>query len=368
VVKNAVFARFFMTPPTPQRIVRTLKDGYWDHTEVIEMADGSLRVRKRNRADIAPSPWGLESLRREILYLADVADQPDALFPPLLDHWDFISEDQTHVIGYDHPFYSEHRDAGQLARETALEQSEIDQFQDQLADALLNHVHRPATALSPLSTHLHEAVTEAFDSLEKIPEIHQLLHAPKIRLNGAPALGPIATWQRISHDVSLLTQADRAPQVRLHGDFFLENILWASKPAGGPPLVLIDPVSVAGVSVGPPVFDLVKYVSYASGELLALRSEWLVVEGFGRASIASGLPDYSYRIQSENPGLLPLQTRNWHARLQAAFIAHHGPINRRLYHLIDGYFSAAMAANTTGLQQKARLLKATADFNAALAS
>lgn len=357
-----------MTPPTPQRVIRILKDGYWDHTEVIEMADGSLRVRKRNRTDIAPSPWGIESLRREIRYLADVADQPDALFPPLLDHWDFIAENQVQIIGYDHPFYSEHRDAGQLARETALDQSEIDQFQDQLADALLNHVHRPATALSPLSTHLNEAVSQAFESLEKIPELYQLLHAPKIQLNDTPALGPIAAWQKIVQDTSLLTQADRSPQVRLHGDFFLENILWTSKPVSDPPLVLIDPVSVAGVSIGPPVFDLVKYISYASGELLALRSEWLVVDGFGAPSSPSPPTAFTYRIQSENPGLRPLQIRNWHRRLHAAFVAHHGPVNQRLYHLIDGYFSAAMAANTTGLQQKARLLKATAEFNAALQS
>jgi hypothetical protein len=37
-----------------------------------------------------------------------------------------------------------------------------------------------------------------------------------------------------------------------------------------------------------------------------------------------------------------------------------------LYRLIDGYFSAAMALNTTGLQRQARLLKATEDLNAVL--
>jgi hypothetical protein len=33
--------------------------------------------------------------------------------------------------------------------------------------------------------------------------------------------------------------------------------------------------------------------------------------------------------------------------------------------LIDGYFSVAMAVNTRGTQRRARLLKATQDFNAA---
>jgi hypothetical protein len=360
-----------MTPPTPHRAIRTLKDGYWDHTEVIEMTDGSLRVRKRNRADIAPTPWGLESLRREIHYLADVSSQPAALFPPLLDHWDTPREDQSFDVGYDHPFYANHRDAGQLARETALAQTEIDQFQDQLAEALLHHVHRSVTAAEPLSAHLNEAVHQAFESLARLPELAKLLHTPQIELNGCSALGPVAAWREISHRSDLLAQADLAPQVRLHGDFFLENILWASKPQGAPPLVLIDPVSVAGVSVGPPVFDLVKYVSYATGELLALRSEWLTVSGFEpteNSSSLTKLPAYAYRLKMEHPGLAPLQECNWHARLHAAFVAHYGPVNQRLYHLIDGYFSAAMAANTSGAQQKARLLKATLEFNSALSA
>jgi hypothetical protein len=41
-------------------------------------------------------------------------------------------------------------------------------------------------------------------------------------------------------------------------------------------------------------------------------------------------------------------------------------VDRRLYQLIDGYFSAAMAVNTTGAQRFARLLKATVEFNAVL--
>jgi hypothetical protein len=35
-----------------------------------------------------------------------------------------------------------------------------------------------------------------------------------------------------------------------------------------------------------------------------------------------------------------------------------------MYRLIDGYFSAAMAVNTRGTQRRARLLKATLEFNA----
>jgi hypothetical protein len=41
-------------------------------------------------------------------------------------------------------------------------------------------------------------------------------------------------------------------------------------------------------------------------------------------------------------------------------------VDRRLAYLIDGYFSLAMAVNTTGVQRQARLLKGTTDLNAAL--
>src|SRR5262249_46396618 len=128
-----------------------------------------------------------------------------------------------------------------------------------------------------------------------------------------------------------------------------------------PQLVLIDPVSVAGVLRGPALFDLVKYVSYAKGELLALRSEWVDVAGFDDR--ADG--DF-YAIRWNDPQLAPYRTRDWHTRLQRAFEARYGSVNRRLYRLIDGYFSVAMAVNTSGVQRRARLLKAMADFNAVL--
>ena len=62
------------------------------------------------------------------------------------------------------------------------------------------------------------------------------------------------------------------------------------------------------------------------------------------------------------PGLKPFRDRNWHGVFHQRFVDHHGPINRRHYQLIDGYFSVAMALNTSGKQRKARLLKAVAEF------
>ena len=126
-----------------------------------------------------------------------------------------------------------------------------------------------------------------------------------------------------------------------------------------PALVLIDPVSVAGVVGGPPLFDLVKYESYATGELPALRSEWVDVAGF------DGGDDYRYRVWWDSAELAPFRRLDWHTRFRRAFEAKYGPVDRRAYHLIDGYFSVAMAVNTSGTQRRARLLKATQEFNAA---
>jgi hypothetical protein len=191
-----------------------------------------------------------------------------------------------------------------------------------------------------------------------------LLEAPRIELNGRACEGPLAAFDRIERTTDALAALDSVPSVRLHGDFFLENILWRHLPAMGeqPRLVLIDPVSVAGVFAGPAVFDLVKYESYAKGELLALRSEWLDVAGFE----APRMGKYHYRISWEEPGLERFRSRDWHSRFRQAFELTHGPIDGRTYRLIDGYFSVAMAVNTTGKQRWARLLKATSEFNAVL--
>jgi hypothetical protein len=125
--------------------------------------------------------------------------------------------------------------------------------------------------------------------------------------------------------------------------------------------VLIDPVSVAGVMRGPPLFDLVKYVSYAKGELPALRSEWVDIAGFNDEERG-----YACQIRYHAPELAPFSARDWHSRLTRAFEAKYGSTPARLYALIDAYFSLAMAVNTQGVQRRARLLKATADLNAVL--
>ena len=115
---------------------------------------------------------------------------------------------------------------------------------------------------------LLSVVEHALGALEADPALGRLVRAEAIRLNGASQAGPRTAFGRAVADGALVAALDAEPQVRLHGDLFLENMLWrtAEAAAGNSPrLVLIDPVSVAGVMGGPPLFDLVKYESYATG-------------------------------------------------------------------------------------------------------
>lgn len=342
--------------------VRILQDGFWDLTEVIALGDGSLRVRKSSKGAAKGKPWGLESLRREIRYLQTLSPGAAAVLPPLLASWDRTGAGGPEV-GYEMPYYPDHRDAGVLAREGVLSQEEIDQFQRELAQAVLERLHEPAGPHEVLSAHMVDAVRHAFAGLAEEASFAALIDAPEITLNGRSLVGPRTAFERIVRETDLLSAVDAIPAVRLHGDLFLENILWRAQGKEGrePRLLLIDPVSVAGVAWGPPLWDLVKYESYATGELMGLRSQRIEVSGYG-----DGSGEYRFRLRTEDPAFGPFLTRDWHGIFRAAFEARHGRAEGRAYRFIHGYFNAAMALNVTGLQRQGRLLRAAEDFNAVL--
>ena len=125
---------------------------------------------------------------------------------------------------------------------------------------------------------------------------------------------------------------------------------------------MIDPVSVAGVFQGHPLFDLVKYESYATGELPALRSEKIELEGFNDP--AQGR--YVYRFCTEDPAIRPFRQIDWHSRLRSAYLSKYGQIDLAAYYLLEAYFAVVMTICTTGRQRPARLVKATLALNAAL--
>ncbi len=344
-----------------RRVVRVLRDGYWERTEVVELADGSLRVRKSSKGSAPPGPWGVGALRREIAYLKTLPEAARAAFPPLLASWDDASAEPPRV-GYEVPFFAEHVDGGQLARQGTLSQREIDELEDVLAQSVFEQVHVPVAAVGePLSVHVVMAVEQALGSLETDPVLAPVIGAPELRFDGGLRRGARASFARFRADATLLAALDAAPQVRLHGDLFLENLLWRplrGASEDGQRLVLIDPVSVAGVVEGPPLFDLVKYESYAKGELLALRAEWVEVGGFDEGG------DYRYRVRWDEPGLSLFRARDWQTRFRERYEAKYGPVDARVHRLLDGYFSLIMAVNTGGVQRRGRLLKAVLDFDA----
>jgi hypothetical protein len=346
-------------PSDDTRVVRTLKEGYWDRIEVIERADGALRVRKSTRPDAPQGPWGLASLRLEIQYLETLSESARGAFPPLLARWDDTTV-VPHRVGYEVPFYPDHVDVGQLARAGALTQPQVDEFQDQLADVLFEQVHEPVSEGPSLSAHVVSAIEQALKLLEKEPSLGLLIRAGSIELDAERRLGTRAAVARAFRRAKSLHLLDSAPQVRLHGDFFLENILFRHEASeAGPRLLLIDPVSVAGVAQGSPLFDLVKYESYASGELFALRKGLLEVSGFESGK------DYRTMVRWDDPQLAPFRLRNWRSRFRARFNDHYGTSDRSAYHLLEGYFGLVMAVNTDGQQRRARLLRATHAFNLA---
>src|SRR5450631_1539357 len=207
------------------RVVRTLKEGYWDRIEVIERADGSLRVRKSTRGNAPQGPWGVAALRLEIQYLETLPDGARGAFPPLLARWDDARFVPPHV-GYEAPFYPDHVDAGQLARACGLTQPQVDEFQDQLADVLFEQVHAPVTSDGPsLSAHVVSAIEHALKLLEEEPPLERLIRAETIELDGGRRLGTRAALARAFYRTETLRALDAAPQVMLHGDFFLENVL-----------------------------------------------------------------------------------------------------------------------------------------------
>ena len=181
------------------------------------------RARKAMRRP-GPGAWRPCARRSPICRRCPPA--ADDAFPPVLAAWDDTAADPPRV-GYEMPFYGEHVDAGALARRGALAQGEIDLIQEALAEVVLERVHPARFAASePLGAHLLSVVEHALGALEADPALGRLVRAEAIRLNGASQAGPRTAFRRAVADGALVAALDAEPQVRLHGDLFLENMLW----------------------------------------------------------------------------------------------------------------------------------------------
>jgi len=318
-------------------IVRTLKNGYWDRTTVVRTSEGTLRVRKESRGSEAPGPWAHEALRNEISYLESLPEAAARFFPTLLSSWD----EQT--IGYEIPYYQGRPDLARLVLKGTLGPDDAREIQCQLVEAVLAGLHSAEQMDgAPFCAHLKEVLTESIEALAAEHHFHEIVEAESLILNGRTLPG-LRTAHRNLRRSGILNHLAQQTSVRLHGDLILENMLWS-------PLLLIDPVSVAGLMMGHPLFDLVKHESYARGELYAIREELVT---------ACRLSDGSYclKIPWDADALRPFERIDLTTQFRKEYISLHGEINPRHYQLIDAYFSLVMARNTSGIHQFARVLK-----------
>ncbi|MCS5558980.1 MAG: hypothetical protein NZ738_06240, partial [Oceanospirillaceae bacterium] len=345
------------TRPTLAAIETLLRDGYWDRTEIIRMADGSLRVRKQSKGQQSSGPWGQDNLRAEALYLQDLEPHLLDLFPRLIASW------EEPAPGYDMAYMTHYVDVAQLVRKEAFNQQQANEFQSHLGKRVFGQLHTQCTSQNSLAENVLATLQQAALAIRDHNEL-QALTTPSMGINGQVCLNLAANTATLIRQQTLLYGLDAAPQVRLHGDLFLENILlpatsenehWPTQ------LVLIDPVSVAGMGAGHPLFDLAKYESYASGELPAMRRGHTMVDGMDNTDV-----DFSFAIDWQHPEMQPFKVVNWHSMLRQSYISHYGVIDDAMYALLEAYFAAAMVLCTEGIEQQARALKATFSLQSAL--
>ena len=124
--------------PSPCKVLRTLRDGFWDLTELIQLRDGSLCVRKSSKGERSPGPWGVAVLRREIQYIKALDERAAKYFPELLVTWDNAAG-----LGYEMRHVDNAIDVGTLAQSGVMTQMQADAFQEGLSEAVFRCLHRP---------------------------------------------------------------------------------------------------------------------------------------------------------------------------------------------------------------------------------
>jgi len=346
------------TRPNLAAVDALLRDGYWDRTEIIRMVDGSQRVRKQSKGHQSAGPWGMDNLRAEAQYLQDLEPHLIDLFPRLIASW------EEPAPGYDMSYHKECVDLGQLARAKVFNQHQADQFQTHLGKRVFGQLHTPSNAACILSANVLDTLKKASYAMASSSELACLLE-DNLNINDRDCC-PISTnISRLTSETQLLQAIDSQPQVRLHGDLFLENILlpkFSSLKKWPTQLVLIDPVSVAGISSGHPLFDLAKYESYATGELPAMRRGHVQVTGID----GEHTRDLGFTINWHNTEMKAYTEVNWHSCLRQSYESHYGAVDEAMYALLQAYFAAAMVLCTEGIERQARALKASVSLERAI--
>ncbi|MDP7445382.1 MAG: hypothetical protein QGF64_06935 [Candidatus Poseidoniia archaeon] len=338
--------------PTENVVIECLlRDGYWDRTEIIRLADGSRRVRKQGKGNDSAGPWGTDNLRQEALYLLNLETDVANLFPLLQSYWD-----NNHGVGYEMSFLEQRIDVAQLARQGVFDQDQADTFQKYLGTRVFSQLQCPTSIQTPLSHNITDTLRSACQWMTEHPDFVGLVKSPELVINNQSVAGLDYNLSRLCKS-EVLQALDQQPQVRLHGDLHLENMLLPAKgcnPEWPTQVTLIDPVSVAGVQAGHPLFDLGKYESYAIGELPAMRQRKVSLMGFDPSS-ESGC--YGFELHWQDPELAPFRRINWHSTMRTCYEAQYGSVDQAVYELLQAYYAAAMVLCTKGVERQARALK-----------
>jgi hypothetical protein len=323
------------------------------------MADGSQRVRKQSKGQHSAGPWGMDNLRAEAQYLQDLEPHLLDLFPRLIASW------EEPAPGYDMAYKNDYVDVGQLARAKVFNQQQANQFQTHLGKRVFGQLHTPSSAPCELSDNILDTLQKAAHAVASLADFSCLLEDP-LNINGQACAPFAVNIMRLTTQTQLLQAIDSQPQVRLHGDLFLENILlpkFSSLKQWPTQLVLIDPVSVAGISSGHPLFDLAKYESYSTGELPAMRRGHTQITGMHRDFAQQQL---GFTIDWHHKDMKGFTEINWHSSLRQSYVNHYGPVDEAMYALLEAYFASAMVICTDGVERQARALKALVSLERAI--
>jgi len=200
-----------------------LRDGYWDRTEIILLDDGSRRVRKQGKGNDSAGPWGADNLRQEALYLLNLETEVMDLFPQLLSYWD-----NHHGVGYEMSFLEQRIDVAQLARQGLFNQSQADTFQNYLGTRVFSQLQRSSKTHTPLSNNIKSTLHSASQWMTTHPDFVALVESPELVINNNSVAGLKYNLNRLDNS-TVLQALDQQPQVRLHGDLHLENMLLPAK-------------------------------------------------------------------------------------------------------------------------------------------
>lgn len=332
------------------KTIRTLQAGWWENVLLVEV-DGRPRVRKElHRLD---APWARDVFVKEWRYLTGL---PESLRPPfvsVVDQCDELTDNAPPTdrpLWFDMEYLDGFTDVRSMLAADDLEQNDADSIQELLATALLDGIYRlpgePFDAEMIVWPVIEQVLTFALndDHLSPFARPNALIVNGNVRPNLETTLRAARTDPRVSE------QLTSAPSVRLHGDLFYENVLYRPDP---PAIRLIDPVSVAGVDSGPVVFDRVKFASWVSGELYALRHG-----AFELTTDRNGHPPgVEYAWKRGDPVIDNLQRLDVGAGVLSAMDKLTGP-SEQAQAVLEAYFNLAMVPNTPMPQRLLRYARA----------